>query len=176
MEDDLFPIGTVIKAHGVKGKIKVRYYGEDPSRGCHYRRVILREGTGTPRAYDILQATFQRPFNLILQLKGIEKIEDVEPLLGREVLVRREDLPDLEKDEYYYRDLLGMGVVTEEGKKIGTVKEIFPTGANDIYVVQGRRGEILLPATEEVIKSVDCKQGVIRVHRMEGLWETEDEI
>jgi 16S rRNA processing protein RimM len=176
MEDDLFPIGRVIKAHGIKGKIKVRYYGEDPGRGCYYRRVMLRDGTGIPRTFDILQAAFQPPSNLLLELKGIEKIEEVEPLIGREVLVRREDLPDLEEDEYYYQDLLGMGVETEKGKKIGTVKEIFPTRANDVYVVQGKRGEIFLPAIGEVIKNIDRRRGVMKVHWIEGLWEAEDEI
>ena len=69
-----------------------------------------------------------------------------------------------------------MGVETEDGKRIGTVKEIFPTGANDVYVVEGKRGEILIPATGEVIKSVDCQRKVIKAHWMEGLWEAEDEV
>jgi len=56
------------------------------------------------------------------------------------------------------------------------VKEIFPTGANDVYVVEGKRGEILLPATEEVIRSIDIKKRVMKVVRKEGLWEDEDEV
>jgi 16S rRNA processing protein RimM len=69
-----------------------------------------------------------------------------------------------------------MNVETEKGKRIGRVKEIFPTGANDVYVVEGKRGEILLPATEEVIQSIDLQRGVLRVIRLEGLWEDEDEV
>ena len=69
-----------------------------------------------------------------------------------------------------------MKVETEEGKRIGKVKEIFTTGANDVYIVEGKRGEILLPAIEEVIQNIDLKRGVMKVVRMEGLWEDEDEV
>jgi 16S rRNA processing protein RimM len=175
MEKDLFPIGRVIKPHGVKGKIKVQYFGEDVNRFPPYGEVFIEESTGRMRAHEILEAIPQPP-HLILRLKGIEKREEVELLIGKEILIRRETLPDLKEGEYYWMDILGMVVETPEGKRIGEVKEIFPTGAHDIYVVEGKRGEILLPATEEVIQSIDREKGVIKVVRMEGLWEEEDEV
>ena len=79
--------------------------------------------------------------------------------VGKEILIRREDLPDLSEEEYYWFEILGMVVETEKGKRIGRVKEIFPTRANDVYVVEGKRGEIFLPATEEVIQRIDVKMG-----------------
>ena len=97
-------------------------------------------------------------------------------MTGREILVKREAFLELGEREYYWVDLLGVEVETQEGKRIGKVKEIFPTGSNDVYVVEGRRGEILLPATEEVIQSVDIKKRVMKVVRKEGLWEDEDEV
>ena len=175
MENDLFSIGKVVKPHGVKGKIKVKYYGEDLSQFSHYREVILPDGSGNLHTYDILQVVRQPPL-LIIQLKGIGRIEDVEPLIGKEILIRRDLLPDLNEDEYYWAEILGMVVETEGGKRIGAVKEIFPTGANDVYVVEGRRGEIFLPATDEIIKGIDRQRRVMKVHWMEGLWEAEDEV
>jgi 16S rRNA processing protein RimM len=175
MENDLFPIGKVIKPHGVKGKVKVKYYGKDLNQFSHYRKVLLQDGRGDLKTYEVVEVVFQPPL-LVLQLKGIDRVEDITPLVGNEILIRREGLPPLGEDEYYWRDLLGMRVETEDGKKIGTVKEIFPTGANDVYVLEGKRGEIFLPATEDVIKSVDCQRKVIKAHWMEGLWETEDEV
>jgi 16S rRNA processing protein RimM len=175
MEKDLFPIGRVIKPHGVKGKIKVQYFGEDVNRFPPYGEVFIEESAGRMRAHEILEAIPQPP-RLILRLKGIEKREEVELLIGKEIFMRRETLPDLKEGEYYWMDILGMVVETPEGKRIGEVKEIFPTGAHDIYVVEGKRGEILLPATEEVIQSIDREKGVIKVVRMEGLWEEEDEV
>ena len=138
-------------------------------------RSSSRTNKGRPESYEILEAIPQPP-RLILQLKGIETIEEAEPLMGKEILIRKEALPELPEGEYYWVEILGMKVETEEGKRIGRVKEIFPTGAHDVYVVEGKRGEIFLPAIEEVIQSIDLERGVMKVTRMEGLWEEEDEI
>ena len=174
-EKDLFPIGRVVKPHGIKGKIKVEYFGEDLDRFFLYRKVFIEDNRGGLKAYDIMEATSQPP-RIILRLKGIETIEKAEPLIGKKILINKDALPKLEEGEYYWFEILGMLVETEEGKKIGRVKEIFPTGANDVYVIEGKRGEIFLPATDEVIQRIDIKEGMIKVNRMEGLWEDEDEV
>ncbi len=175
MEKNLFPIGRVVKPHGVRGKVKVEYFGEDLGQLSLYREIFIMDEQDEPEAYEVLEAIPQPP-RLILRLKGIERIEEAEPLIGKEILIERKSLLKLEKGEYYWMDLLGMRVETEGGKRIGKIREIFPTGANDVYVVEGRRRQILLPATEEVIRSIDLKRGVMKVARMEGLWEDEDEV
>ena len=175
MERDLLPIGRVVRPHGVKGKIKVDYFGEDLNRFPFYQEVFIKDSVGRVQTYEILEAVPQPP-RLILRLKGIERREEVEPLVGKEILIKRRSLPDLEEGEYYWFDILGMVVETEKGKRIGRVKEIFPTGANDVYVVEGKRREIFLPATDEVIQSIDIKKGRMKLIRMEGLWEEEDEV
>jgi len=174
MEKNLFPIGRVTKAHGVKGRVKVDYFGEDLHCPSFYREIFIEDEKGKPESYEVLEAVPQPP-RLILQLKGIEKVEETKPLIGKEILVEKDAFLKLGEGEYYWIDILGMKVETREGKGIGKVKEIFSTGANDVYVVEGKRGEILLPATEEVIQSIDLERGVMKVIRMEGLWEDEDE-
>jgi len=174
-EKGLFPIGRVVKSHGVKGKMKVDYFGEDLSQFSFYREVLIEDKTGRLQAYDILEATPQPP-RILMRLKGIDRVEDVIPLLGKEVLVRKVALPQLEEGEYYWFEILGMGVETEEGRRIGVVKEIIPTAGHDVYVVKGKRREIYLPATEEVVHTIDPEKGVITVVRKKGLWEKEDEV
>ena len=175
MTKDLIPIGRVIRPHGVRGKIKLDYFGEDVNRFPPFREVFIEAKAGNLRSYEILETTPQVP-RLILHLKGIKKREEVESLVGKEVFIKREALPDLEEGEYYWMDLVGMSVETKEGRKIGRVKEIFSTGANDVYVVEGKNREILLPATVEVIQSIDRERGVLKVSRKGGLWEEEDEV
>ncbi len=175
MERNLFPIGRVTKPHGVRGKVKVEYFGENIDRFSFYHQIFIKDEKDEPEAYEVLEA-IPRPPRLILRLKGIERFEETEPLIGKEILVERKSLLKLGEGEYYWMDLLGMKVETEGGKRIGKIKEIFPTGANDVYVVDGKRGEILLPATEEVIRSIDLQRGVMKVARMKGLWEDEDEV
>jgi 16S rRNA processing protein RimM len=174
-EKDLIPIGRVIKPHGVKGKIKAEYFGEDFDRFSLHQEVFIEESRGRLQTYEIIEANPQPP-RLILRLKGIETIEKVQPMIGKEIFINKKTLPKLEEGEYYWFEILGMRVETEEGKSIGRVKQIFPTGANDVYVIEGKRGEIFLPATDEVIRGFDTKKGVIQVIRMEGLWEDEDEV
>ncbi len=168
------PVGKVVKPHGVKGKVKVDYYGASPDH-FPYPKVFIRDRSGRPEPFEVQEVTPQAP-RLILKLKGVERVEETERLIGKEILVQQGDFPDVEEGTYYWFEILGMAVETTSGKKIGTVKEIFPTGANDVYIVEGKRREILLPAIEQVIKSIDRQKRVIRVVRMEGLWEEEDEI
>jgi 16S rRNA processing protein RimM len=175
MEKDLFPIGRVVKPHGVKGQMKVEYFGDDSAHFSQLREIFIEAESGRVRGYEILSAVPQPP-GFILRLKGVDAREGIEKLIGREILVRKEALSHLEEGEYYWFDILGMEVRTEEGKRIGRVKEIFPTGANDVYIIEGERREIDLPATEEVIRHIDIEKRVMTVRRIEGLWEDEDEV
>jgi 16S rRNA processing protein RimM len=174
MEKNLFPIGRVVKPHGIKGKMKVEYFGEDLRRFVSYREIFIEDEKGRPESYEILEAS-PHPPRLILRLKGIEKIEQAQPLIGKTILVEKEAFPGLEEGEYYWADLLGIKVETREGKRIGKVREIFSTGAHDVYVVEGKRGEISLPAIGEVILDIDLAKRVMKVARIEGLWEDADE-
>lgn len=173
--EKLFPIGRVIKPHGVKGKIKIDYFGEGFDKFLFYKEIFIEDLKGQLKSYEIIEAT-PKPPGIILHLKGIDKIEDTIPLIGKEILVKREDFPPLENGEYYWVDLIGMKVETDKGKIIGNVKGIFSTGANDVIIVEGRRREIFLPTIEDVIKKIDLEKSVIKVSRVEGLWEDMDEI
>jgi 16S rRNA processing protein RimM len=175
MKRILIPIGRVVNTHGIKGKMKVEYFGEDLHHFFLYHEIFIENEKGRAEPYEIIE-TIPQPPRLILRLKGIEKIEEAESLIGREILIKKEALPKLEAGEYYWVDILGMEVETQEGKRIGNVREIFTTRAHDVYVIRGKRREIFLPATEEVIQDIDLNRGVMKVARMKGFWEEEDEI
>ena len=88
----------------------------------------------------------------------------------RELWIPREEAQELEEDEYYIADLIGMDVVLEDGSKFGTLKDVMETGANDVYVVEDAKGEeILLPAIRECILDVDVEKNVMTIHLMKGL-------
>ena len=175
MERRLVPIGRVLKPHGIKGRVKAEYFGEDLDRFLLYREVIIRDTTGRAQTFEVVEAVPQPP-RILLTLKGIQTIEDTAPLINQDIFVRRETLPEPAEDEFYWVDLVGMGVETVEGKRLGRVKMIFPTGAHDVFVVEGCRREIYLPATAEVIERVNHGRSLVTVRWMEGLWEAEDEV
>jgi 16S rRNA processing protein RimM len=100
---------------------------------------------------------------VVLKFAGYDHREEATALLGRDIAVPREQLPDLEPDEYYWTDLLGLRVVTRQGVELGTVERLFETGANDVVVVAGERERLIPFLEDEVITEIDLKGGVMRV-------------
>lgn len=76
---------------------------------------------------------------------------------------------ELEENEYFIKDLVGIKVYTEEGSFLGTLVEVLKTGANDVYVIKTEEREILIPAIKEVVKKIDIDNKVMVVHLLEGL-------
>ena len=85
-------------------------------------------------------------------------------------MIDREDAVDLEEDEYFIADMIGMKVCTEDGREFGTLKDVMETGANDVYIIDSlEHGEVLIPAIRECILDVDMDEERMTIHLMEGL-------
>jgi 16S rRNA processing protein RimM len=169
MKGQYITIGRVTGLHGIKGNLRIRYYNETRSDFLSYRKIYLEDRAGYVQPYEIETAKIQKKF-IFARLKGCEGIADAEKLVGASVLVKREDLPPLEEGEYFWFEIIGMDVVTDEGRVLGSVEAILPTRSNDVYLVQGKR-EWLIPATEEVIVRVDRGKGQMVIRPIEGLLE-----
>lgn len=106
----------------------------------------------------------------LIGFEGLETPESVRSLTNQTVFVRSDELPALPEGEYYHHQLLGLTVVDQDGKSLGVLVEILQTGANDVYVVKHADGsELLLPAIDEVILSIDLSRSVIQVKPPEWL-------
>ncbi|WP_146738011.1 ribosome maturation factor RimM, partial [Bacillus tropicus] len=94
----------------------------------------------------------------------------VEHLRNMVIKVPEEDLGELEEDEFYFHEIIGCEVVSEDGELIGTVKEILTPGANDVWVV-ARKGkkDALIPYIASVVKDININEKKIKIHVMEGL-------
>ena len=147
--EDLLKVGVITTTHGIRGEVKV-YPTTDADRFLDLEYVLLDTGRE--------------------KFKGIDNINDIEMYKKRELWIPREEAQELEEDEYYIADLIGMDVVLEDGSKFGTLKDVMETGANDVYVVEDAKGEeILLPAIRECILDVDVEKNVMTIHLMKGL-------
>jgi 16S rRNA processing protein RimM len=107
--------------------------------------------------------------DFVLALEGINDRDSAEQLRGQRLYMRLDDLPPLPAGTYYLHQVEGLTVVTESAERLGTVREILKTGANDVYVVRGEKGEILLPAIQSVIREVHLDAGTMVVRLLEGL-------
>ena len=85
------------------------------------------------------------------------------------VWIPSEKMQKLPEGEYYWREIIGLQVVTEEGKILGRIESVFPTGSNDVYICRGGEREILLPAIVDVIRKIDTEHRVMVVRLLKGL-------
>ena len=166
--EDMFRVGVIANTHGIRGEVKVYPTTDDVTRYKKLKEVLLDTG----KEYKTLEIASTRFFKnlVIVKFKGIDNINDIEMYKGRDLWIPREEGQELEEDEYYIADLLGMSVVLEDGQEFGTLKDVMETGANDVYIIDSaEHGEVLLPAIKECILDVDLEKNIMTIHLMKGL-------
>ncbi len=170
-EDETIPVGRITGAHGVRGEVKVAPYGD--LEEVEWKTVYIASGKFS-RPFEVRRARLHKG-QLIFELEGLTDRDSALALVGGELCIRKVELPELSEDEYYYSDLVGARVLTDDGRDLGRVKEIIPTGSNDVLVASGRYGEVLIPAIEGVVLEVDIEGKLVTVHLLEGLLPQEPE-
>ena len=110
----------------------------------------------------------------VLAFHEVQSIEEAQKLIGCSVYVNKADLNPLPPDEFYWYQLRGIRVETEDGNFLGILEEVIPTGSNDVFVVRKEEKEILLPATDEVVARVNLQEKVMVIHPLEGLLPEDD--
>lgn len=164
----LITIGKVQKPHGVKGEVRVQPLTEHPDRFKRLRRVFLTSPAGVQRECAVTAVRYQNEAPLLL-LTACDTPEKARELNGWLVQVPAEEAVPLPEGRYYWFELIGMEVESDAGERLGRIVDIFPTGSNDVYVMQMGDREIYLPATREVIRQVDKKAKRMVIHVLEGL-------
>ena len=157
-------VGRVLRAWGIRGDLEIAPFTDRPEDFTQYHQVCL--GPRRQR-YDVQSF---RPYqgNWLLHLAGIDTRNAAERLHGQEIAIESTQRV-LQPDEYYAHQIIGLRVKTSAGADLGEVTEIIATGANDVYVVKGDRGEVLLPARSEVIRSIDLEASSMIVELLPGL-------
>ncbi|MEL6200758.1 MAG: ribosome maturation factor RimM [Pseudomonadota bacterium] len=131
--DDLVLMGVVGAPHGVKGQVRVKSYTCDPLAIGDYGPLLTKDG----RSLEVSNAQ-QSKNVIVVTFKQIRFRDEAEALKGTELFVTRDQLPDdqLEEDEFFVEDLIGMAVVTESGSAFGTVQDVPNYGAGDLVEVK----------------------------------------
>jgi 16S rRNA processing protein RimM len=164
-------LGKVLRPQGVRGDLRIAVQTAYPDRVVPDMTVYLGADpldASSAVPYRIVSARKHQQF-LIIQLEGVTGRDAAELLREQFVLVQLEDAVPLEEDEFYLFQVIGLAVHTTEGEHLGQVTDVIETGANDVYVVQGPRGEVLLPAIDECIHTIDIQAGTMVVQLLDGL-------
>ena len=166
--EDLLQVGVITWTHGLKGEVKVFPTTDDKERFLDLEEVLLDTGDELLEL-KVEYCKFFKKF-VFVKFEGLDDINEVQKYKRCPLLVTRDNAVELEEDEYFVADLLGLTIVDDSGVTIGKLENVIETGANDVYeVLTEDGGRILLPAIKECILDVDMEEGIILVHLMKGL-------
>ncbi|MDI6688415.1 MAG: ribosome maturation factor RimM [Desulfobacterales bacterium] len=167
-KNNLLLIGKIVGVHGLNGTVKVCSYAESLSDFKPGGLILARDSEGRDKTY-VIQRVKPHVRTILLSFKGVDDRDMSEALIGCDLFIEKAKCSEPEDGSYYWFDIIGLSVYTIDGKFIGSVESIIPTGSNDVYVVKNDDDEILIPGLESVVKEIDLKQKIMRVDLPEGL-------
>lgn len=162
-------VARVVAPHGIRGEVKAELLTDFPERFRRLKRVFVG---ASDRALHLVRHRLDEDERFVyLSFKEITDRTAAEALRNQLLTIPEAEAVPLPEGHYYVHQIVGLRVITDTGEELGRVRDVLHTGANDVYVIDGPRGEVLLPAIPEVILDVDLDQGILRVHLLEGLLE-----
>ncbi len=164
-------MGEIVGAHGLRGDVRVRISGDSGDNLLEAEGLgLARDPAAGGRPVRVSGGGPGRPGEVRIHFEGIEDRDAAEALRGQLVLGDRDALPPLPSGEFYWHELVGCRVESEAGIEVGTVQEIWETGAHDVLVVLDERGQRrLVPTAAALMKSVDLAARRIVVADLPGL-------
>lgn len=165
----LVAVGKIGRPHGLRGGVKVYPYGESLASMSNGDVVYVRLPGGTKDSPLTLTGILPQGKFIIVHMAEIGARDVAEDLVGAEILLPVESLPPTEEGEYYHFQIIGLTVETLDGRSVGVVQGVLEAGGNDIYSVDREGKEILIPAVEGIICSIDLEHGRMVIDPPEGL-------
>ena len=170
----LVAVARILGPHGRHGEIRVRSTSNVPDRFDEGRSLDLSNDGSVPDGRKFLivrsRATISKGREeLILLFRGLRDRDEAMRLTGKWLCVDQSEVPDAEEGEYFHYQIIGLKVISVTGEDLGEISDILETGSNDVYVVVGPTGEILVPAISQVVTKIDVLGGLMTVDLPEGL-------
>ena len=162
----MLTIGSIVAAHGLHGDVRVQPLTDCPTRFDDLDEVWLATPQRGRKRYEIKRAHAHGTRALIvLKLEGVNARPAALELVGATLEIDDEQAVELPEGTYFEHDIIGLSVVTTEGRALGEITEILHTGANDVYVTP----ECLIPAIPDVVSHIDIEGGTVTIVAVPGL-------
>ena len=163
-------LGRVARPFGIKGEVRVHPYNPFSDTFSFLKSLFLKSADGKIQEFKIEHVRTHQDCFLVL-LDGVNDRDKAEAIRDFEVLAKKDQLPKAKPGEYYWFQLLGLKVRSEEGKELGQVIAMEQTNpyldGNDILVIQADCGEVMVPFTKKNVKKVDLDAGEIVISGLE---------
>jgi 16S rRNA processing protein RimM len=169
MQPKFLVVAHISRAQGLNGEFEIVSLTDYPERFAPGAELLLSPPLARISTLTI-ESVMKRPKGIVLKFQEFNSRDEIEPLMGRDLVVPVEDAVDLPEDEFWIHDLLGLTVSTIAGDELGTIAEVLRTGSNDVYVVRDSAGkESLIPAIKSVIKSISLEERKMTIDPIPGL-------
>ena len=158
-------VAQVLAAHGIRGELKCRVVTDFPKRRFKPGKTVILRGER-----HTIQAARVQGMTVLLKLAEVGDRTVAETYHGADVEVPTEDAGPPPRGQFYWHQVIGLRVEhATTGEPLGKVSDIIETGANDVYVVRGERGEILVPAIKDVVRRIDPAAGRMLIEPLPGM-------
>lgn len=169
VDKDMVLMAVIGAAHGIRGEVRVKPYGDDPLSFTDYGPLEAEDG----RTLEVLNARAQKTV-VITKFSGVTDRNQAEELNGLKLYIPRDRLPDPEEDEFYYSDLEGLAVTTVDGEDLGKIVAVQDFGAGDLLEVRPKRGRsFYIPFTKAFVPEIDLAAGNVKVDMPEDYFSEE---
>ena len=158
---DYLDCGQIVNTHGVRGEIRIVPWADSPDFLCQFSTLYI---DGAPMR---VLASRVHKGSVIAKLDGVDTVEAAMLLRDKTVQLYRADAR-LPEGTFFLADIIGLKVVDEAGRTLGTLKEVLSPSVQQVYVVEGER-EIMIPAVPEFILETNIAGGYIKVRLIEGM-------
>ncbi|MFD1705859.1 ribosome maturation factor RimM [Siminovitchia sediminis] len=169
--ENWFNVGKIVNTHGIRGEVRVISMTDFPDERYIPGNTLylFLPNKQEPTPLTVKSHRKHKNFDL-LAFEGYDDVNEVEKWKTAMLKVHREQLSELPEGEYYFYEIIGCRVITEQGENIGIVKEILTPGANDVWVVEDKNGkDQLIPYIPDIVKKVSVAEKKIIIDPMEGL-------
>jgi 16S rRNA processing protein RimM len=161
-------LGKIVATHGIKGGVRVAVFSGEYETILSLASLMLKGRDGRMKTFRVAASALHGK-KLIISFEEYDNINLALPLVGHEIYAEREQMPALSEGEFYWFDLLGLRVETDQGEILGELVDIIATGSNDVYVVKDSKREYLIPALADIVIDVNLDNGIMKVSPPEGL-------
>lgn len=163
-----FAIARIVRTRGNSGEVLAELYTDFPARFSLLEKVWV-EFTDGRRELFRLENTWQHKGRQVLKFEGIETISQAEALAGAWVEIDADQMVALPEGQYYDHDLIGCSVRDLVRGELGKIKEILRIAGNHQFLIEGPRGEFMIPAAQGICKEISIEHREVVVDLPEGL-------
>ena len=166
-KNDCFFFGKVTKTHGLKGEITIKLDVANPEDFAELRYVLVEEKQGLiPYFIENQKISGDKMF---VQLQDVKTMEQAVVFLGKGVFLPNELLPELDDDDFYFKEIIGFTLIDEQKGEVGVISDVLEYPTQAVIQVMKDGKEILIPVHDDILQNVNKKAKTLTVNAPEGL-------